>query len=287
MLDKLLRQWLHAVRRRQDIAESTKALYLRVGSKLIAWPATDDVAAAITGYAEARRRTGIAPRTLALELRVLSVGTRWAERQLGAAPPPRLPHVRVDPRAFAVNHRTPTPEEAAAAIRAMPVDDWRLLARLIATTGARVGEIIALRSQDLDLSARRVALGATEGASKTGIRWFPLDAATMRSLAGREGHGPAPVLDLQGRRAPIQAFGSRLRRACEAAGVPRFTPHGLRRMVIGRLLGAHVDAATAASLTGHSVEVMLKHYRDVTEEDRRLAAEQAMLGVLDELPHGP
>jgi len=29
---------------------------------------------------------------------------------------------------------------------------------------------------------------------------------------------------------------------------------------------------------------MLKHYREVTDEDRRRAAERAMLGVLDELP---
>ena len=50
------------------------------------------------------------------------------------------------------------------------------------------------------------------------------------------------------------------------------------------LLRAQVDPATAASLTGHSIDVMLKHYREVTDGDRRAAAERAMLGVLDELP---
>lgn len=68
-----------------------------------------------------------------------------------------------------------------------------------------------------------------------------------------------------------------------APRAPEFTPHGLRRMVIGRLMAARVDAATAASLTGHSVEVMLKHYRDVGDHERRVGAERAMLGVLDEL----
>ena len=57
-------------------------------------------------------------------------------------------------------------------------------------------------------------------------------------------------------------------------------------MVVGRLLRARVDPATAASLTCHSIEVMLKHYREVTDEDPRRAAEHAMLGVLDELPRG-
>jgi hypothetical protein len=44
--------------------------------------------------------------------------------------------------------------------------------------------------------------------------------------------------------------------------------------------------ATAASLTGHSVDVMLKHHREVIDEDRRTAAERAMLGVLHEVPRG-
>ena len=195
-----------------------------------------------------------------------------------------LPQVRIDPKVFALNHRSPTPAEAAAAIRAMPPDDWRLAVRIVAATGARIGEVAGLRSMDLDPHRGRLALGATEGASKTGMRWFPLDAATLRALAGREGRAREPLLDFGGVTAPIQGLQCRLERACRVAQVPRFTPHALRRMVIGRLLNAGVDPATAASLTGHSIDVMLKYYRDVTEEGRRAAAERAMLGVLDELP---
>ena len=43
---------------------------------------------------------------------------------------------------------------------------------------------------------------------------------------------------------------------------------------------AGVDVATAASVTGHSVEVMLRKYRDVTAEDRRAAVRAAGLGSL-------
>lgn len=215
---------------------------------------------------------------------MVSVATHWAEQTLGAARPPILPRVRIDPRVFVLNHRTPTPSQAAAALRAMPPDDWHLAARLIAATGARVGEVVALRSSDLDPHSGRIAFGAVEGATKTGMRWFPLDAATLRALEGRAGRGHTPLFDFGGVTAPIQALERRLRRACDAAEVPRFTPHGLRRMVIGRLLRARVDPATAATLTGHSIDVMLKHYREVTDEDRRLASEVAMLGVLDELP---
>jgi integrase/recombinase XerC len=284
MFDDIIRKWLETAERRPDLAKSTKVAYARVARHLIAWTSAAETPADIPAYVAARRAAGMAPRTIALELRVLSVATHWAERHLGGARSPVLPRVRVDPRVFVLNHQTPTPVQAAAALRAMPRDDWHLAARLIAATGARVGEVLGLRSADLDRTAGRLALGASEGASKTGMRSFPLDAATLRSLDGREGRGREPLLDFGGVTAPIQALGRRLRRACDAAGVPRFTPHGLRRMVVGRLLRAHVDPATAASLTGHSIDVMLKHYQEVTDDDRRSAAERAMLGVLDELP---
>jgi integrase/recombinase XerC len=284
MFDHIVHERLAAAQRRPDLAESTKVAYARVACHLVAWPSARDDEVAVAEFVAARPAAGAAPRTVALDLRVLSAATHWAHRHLGAPHPPVLPRIRIDPRVFVLDHGTPTPAEAAAALRAMPRDEWQLTARIVAATGARVGEVVQLRSVDLDLGAGRLALGAAEGASKTGMRWFPLDAATLRALDGREGRGREPLLEFGGVDAPIQALQRRLRRACDRAGVPRFTPHGLRRMEIGRLLRAGVDPATAASLTGHSIDVMLKHYHEVTDEDRRLAAERAMLGVLDELP---
>ena len=43
------------------------------------------------------------------------------------------------------------------------------------------------------------------------------------------------------------------------------------------------DIATVAAITGHSPEVMLRHYWGVTEDDKRRAAEVACLG---EIPEG-
>ena len=126
-----------------------------------------------------------------------------------------------------------------------------------------------------------LAFGSIEGARKSGMRWFPLDASSLSDLAGRSGRGEMPLFDFADVCAPIQAIGRRLRRACKAAGVAEFSPHGLRRMVVGRLLRAHVDPGTAATLTGHTVEVMLKFYQEVSDEDRRSAAAQANLGSLE------
>lgn len=79
-------------------------------------------------------------------------------------------------------------------------------------------------------------------------------------------------------------FGPRkLRQACEAAGVKRFTPSGLRRAAVDTMARAGVDIGIAAAITGHSPEVMLRHYRGFTEDDKRRAAEVACLG---EIPEG-
>jgi hypothetical protein len=48
------------------------------------------------------------------------------------------------------------------------------------------------------------------------------------------------------------------------------------------IAGAGVDPAVAAAQSGHSVQVMMKHYRQVTKEDQRDAVERCGLGVIPE-----
>ena len=62
------------------------------------------------------------------------------------------------------------------------------------------------------------------------------------------------------------------------AGVPKFTPHGLRRMAVDRMARAGVEPSVAASITGHDPNVMLQHYRAVSDDDLRLVAQRADLG---------
>ena len=71
-----------------------------------------------------------------------------------------------------------------------------------------------------------------------------------------------------------------LKRACKAAGVPRFSPNGLRRAATDAYARAGVDPAVAAAQSGHSIQVMMKHYRQVTKEDQRDAVERCGLGVI-------
>ncbi len=74
-----------------------------------------------------------------------------------------------------------------------------------------------------------------------------------------------------------------LGRACTRAGVPRFTAHGLRRLAVDAMVRSGVDVATAAGFLGHSVSVMLGHYRQVSREDKRQALASTGLA---EVPRG-
>lgn len=56
--------------------------------------------------------------------------------------------------------------------------------------------------------------------------------------------------------------------ACEAAGVPVFTTHGIRRLVVEELLERE-NARRVAELTGHSVVVLLRRYVRPTNEQLR------------------
>lgn len=285
VLEVVVDKWFDVVQTRIDLAPSTIQMYGRVTDHLVAWGAGRPLGTVdMSEYVLWRRRHKMAPRTIALELRVASAMFNWAvtERVVGPDALLRIPRMKIDRHRFVLNHRTPTPTEAAAAISKMRVDDWQLATLLIARTGARIGEVVCLRGCDLDEPGGRIAFGAVDGACKTGLRWFPLDKGSLRALRGRQELGTDPLFDFGRVTAPIQALERRLFVACKAASVSRFTPHGLRRMVVNRLMKARVDPGTAAALTGHSVQVMLEFYRTVTDEDRRAAVDEANLGVLDD-----
>jgi integrase len=282
-VDTLLTLWMADTDRRVDLAERTKLNYLWVSNVLRSWGGDRELEGLdLTAFVIHRRSQGIGERRILLELRAMNIATNWARRtgQLERGFELVVPKLKPDPNTFVVNHATPTPEEAGKAVAAMDLDDWRLAVALLARTGARVGEVLALRSRDLDAHRGLLTLGATRGNRKTGARLFPLDAQSLQELRGRGGRGHEPLFDFGRVTKPIQGLRKRLLEACRRAGVTPFTPHGLRRMVVGRLIRARVDPGTAASLTGHSVTVMLRHYQVVTDEDRREATERAALGDL-------
>ena len=136
------------------------------------------------------------------------------------------------------NDYTPTEREAAAVLR-VTSGSTRLAIALLAVTGARVSEIMSLR---------RCADG-------TQTLLFPWGLGKPEGRVYRA-----------------------LSAACLQLKQPEFTAHGLRRMVVNRLLREGIDIKVAAELMGHSPEVMLTHYRRVSQEDKAAGVSKAGLG---------
>ena len=182
--------WLEYTEARADITQATKVNYRRVIRNAIAWAGdTPMLDLQLHDYVHSRRVAGLAERTVELELCVVRMAFLWAKEEglLWNGAHLRFPKLRVDRKAYRINHRTPTAGEAARVLAAMPDDDWKLALTLVARTGARIGEIISLRSQDLDEHRALLALGASHGDTKTGLRWFPLDTESFKALRGRGG----------------------------------------------------------------------------------------------------
>ena len=276
----LLDVWLGSVDARQDIAKSTQILYRRrsrqiarvLGSVLLERIRLSD----LEGYRNRRLRERAASGTVAGELRILKIAWRWGS-QTGICPARDLPSppLKVSP---VRNRYTPTQTEAAMVLQQL--EGWERSAFLVlATTGCRIGEIASLRWDQIDLDRREITV---TGKRKT--RTIPVRDETVDALVAmdRTGAFVFPVA----KTTLIQGLQRRLPMSCSAAGVPRFTPHGLRRMVQNTLAEAGVDIADYAAILGHSPQVALLHYRQVRPNSLRSAIAVAGLKLPTDTSQG-
>jgi hypothetical protein len=159
---RVLDAWLVDVEARFDLTDSTKTMYDRVTRHLREWARLRAVQHLdLHGYVQQRLEAKVALRTLALELRVIRIFYRWARenRFIPHTANLRCPRIKIDRSRYVEIHATPTPSEAAKVIDVMPDDDWKVATILLARTGARVGEVVRLRSCDYDEVHGRLLFG--------------------------------------------------------------------------------------------------------------------------------
>jgi len=175
--------------------------------------------------------------------------------------------------------------------------EWAMAHRLLWATGLRCHELAALTWDDVNLTDAEINLPLC---TKTGTRDIPLAPAHVEALQGwrqRCGHG--------GDGEPLVKLSTRLSRglsyrvvgvrrftegrktstgACQAVGVPEYTPQGLRRLAVDALYEAaqqsKVDVGTVAALMGHSPATALRHYRTPSRKSKRAAVLAAGLGTV-------
>ena len=280
-MDHLIRAWLgHVEDERPDLSPltvtsyktSVKRLRRLLGSVLI-----DRCDAAVVQRWVAEARGQWEASTVALDQVALRAAWAWA-RGRGLCPDREL-HA-VDIRIPRKTRRTPTPGEIARVIAHARPPWMAMLLRVQWATGARLGEVATLTWDQIDWDRAECTLDG-----KTGPRTVPLPADLLERLWRWQATTPPDVSEVLGVSATTSRYraGGNLRAACERAEVPPYTTHAIRRAVVDRLARSGVDVATAATLLGHSPQVMLSAYRQVSDTDRRAAMERAALG---ELPAG-
>ncbi len=278
-MQDLLEYWVGHELDRTELAPGTRAMRQQHGSHLARTIGRirigDDTAvrSAAEEHRRARRAAGAAPSTIRVELGSLHQAWRYG-RRLGLVAgdgPERVRWTKREREHRVVTDRTPTYAEAVAVYQHLRQRQtaWPAAHYLVMwETGCRPGESEALRGCDVLFADRLIRLDG-----KTGERWFPATDELLEVLRPFA-EARAPELRLWPvARSSMRRFGpDYLDPACAAAKVQRFTPYGLRRAMVDRLYRNGVSPDVAAALSGHSPEMALRMYRQVTAADRRAAA---------------
>jgi integrase/recombinase XerC len=194
---------------------------------------------------------------------------RWAERGQVISRNP-LVGIRKPPKASRGMKALVSADDHARLVAcADPL--FRAFLELLWLTGARPGEIAALRAEEIDYAQGVAVLTEHKTAhlGKSRILFLcPEALAVLRGLDVNEGlFFPGE----NGQRLTAQAIGCRLRRLCVKAGVRHCIAYGYRHAFATDALAKGVPDAQVAALMGHSGTAMLhRHYSHLTGRSQAL-----------------
>lgn len=205
-------------------------------------------------FKAAKVNDGLAPKSINNQLAVLAKCLRTAEEWGEIERVPKLRQLKVPPQKFDfLSH-----EEAERLIDTARDLQWRAMVTVALRTGLRLGELLALDSSDVDLSAailtvRRSAYRNQLLSTKSNrIRHIPLTEDTCRVLRpilrshtlifARRGPGP---LNHKTPRAVLRAL-------CQEAGIRRIGWHVLRHTFASQLVMVGINIKAVQELLGHS-----------------------------------
>lgn len=153
--------------------------------------------------------------------------------------------------------------------------DWLLL--LIAKTGMRFSEAIALTPKDFDLSHQMLSVSKTwdykgnggfmPTKNQSSVRKIPLDWLTVIQFAGLIQNLPEDQPIFVNNKIYSSTINDRLAKHCKNAGIPIISVHGLRHTHASMLLFAGVSIASVARRLGHSnITTTQKTYLHIIQE---------------------
>jgi integrase len=171
--------------------------------------------------------------------------------------------------------------EEAERFVAVAAPEWRAFLVTALKTGLRVGELLALRWEDLDLVAGRLVVRRTlwrdqEGTPKGGrTREVPLSDEAMATLkAHRHLKGPYVFCEADGRRLNHNRVKDVVPRTCARAQLAkRLTTHDLRHSFASHLVMRGVALKAVQELLGHATIDMTMRYAHLSPDVKRDAVQ--------------
>jgi integrase/recombinase XerD len=157
--------------------------------------------------------------------------------------------------------------------------------RLMAETGARAGEVVAMGVADVDLTRGLATIVRGKGGKGRAVPFGPRTGRSIdRYLRTRRVHrlSDLPALWLGDRGKEFGYYGLRaaLQYRAELAGISGFHPHVLRHTAASRWLAAGGSEGGLMAVAGWSRRDMIDRYTAATASDRA-ADEARKLGLGD------
>jgi integrase len=196
---------------------------------------------------------------------------------VSAAKKPRKDTVHIDPF---------SPAELASIIAAATAEPgWRSLA-LLAATGMRVGEVVALEVNDFDPAAGTVAItkgdrrhhGLGPPKSRRSVRTIRVPAPALPALVAAKGARVRGALFLNGEGGQMRSWSIRDAwvELLEGLGLAFRNLHQLRHSVGSVMVAAGVPVTEVAAYLGDSVETVVRTYLHSMGGDPAAAVENAL-----------
>ena len=225
----------------------------------------------IETYKARKLESGLSPKTVNNHLtvlrRLLSLAVEW--EQLDHLPPfkwLRVPEQKFDFLDF----------EEAERLLAGADEQWRPMILVGLKAGLRLGELIGLRWEDVDLVAgrimvRRAIARGIAGTPKNGrTREIPMSDELLRALkAHRHLRGELVFCDAMGRLLTKEECRHPLWRACKRAGLRLLGWHALRHTFASHLVMRGAPLKAVQELLGHSTIEMTMRYTHLSPDVRK------------------
>lgn len=131
----------------------------------------------------------------------------------------------------------------------------RLAKELLLYTALRRGDMVKIGRQHRH--GEKLVLRHHKNKSDTIIRILPPLAAALDAMGGEQ---MTYLVTAKGKPFEPASFGNWFRKACNAAGLPHCTAHGLRKAMSRRLAESGATSLQGRAVTGHKTDAMFAHY---------------------------